>query len=276
VSAEPTPLQPGRFYGVNRRETHVHGLILSETHYGPDLHIPPHVHERPYFGFLLGGAYWEQLGRRGVTFEPRSVVFHPPREVRCGDISARGARLFHAELPAAWMERLAEIGPVPDATLDHHGGPMASLAGTLYREFRKPDAASPLVIEGVVLEMLGGLLRTPPPSDAAPAWVARTREILEADPAREVSLAAIAAEVGVAPVRLARAFRRVYGQSLGDYLRSRRIREACARLEDPGVALADLAVALGFVDQSHFTRVFRRRVGTTPGAWRRQRIGRPS
>jgi len=57
VSAEPTPLQPGRFYGVNRRETHIRGLILSETHYGPDLRIPPHVHERPYFGFLLGGAY---------------------------------------------------------------------------------------------------------------------------------------------------------------------------------------------------------------------------
>ena len=271
MHTEPTPLQPGRFYGVNRSERRVHGIILSETHYGPELRIPPHVHQRAYFGFLLGGSYWEQLGRRGVTFEPQSVVFHPPREVRCGDISSVGACLFHAELPDDWAERLAELGEIPDTTLDHHGGPLVALARTLYREFRQPDAASPLVIEGVVLEMLGTLLRKRPPRDAATAWLARAREILDADPAREVSLAAIAGEVGVAPVRLARAFRRAYGESPGEYLRRRRIHEACARLRDPAISLAELASTLGFADQSHFTRVFRKLMGVTPGAWRRQR-----
>jgi AraC family transcriptional regulator len=270
MSTEPTPLQPGRFYGVNRSERRVHGLILSETHYGPELSIPPHVHQRAYFGFLLGGSYWEQIGRRGVTFEPQSVVFHPPREVRCGDISRAGACLFHAELPDDWAERLGELGGIPDATLDHHGGPLVALARTLYREFRQPDAASALVMEGVVLEMLGAVLRKRPPSGAAASWLGHTREILDADPARDVSLAAIAAEVGVAPVRLARAFRRAYGESPGEYVRRLRIRVACERLRDPRVSLVELAASLGFADQSHFTRVFRKLVGVTPGAWRRQ------
>jgi AraC family transcriptional regulator len=270
MRSEPTPLEPGRFYGENRSEQHLRDLILSETHYPPMMSVPPHIHQRPYFGFLLGGAYFEELGPRGVTFAPLSVVFHPPREVRRGDISDRGARLFHAELPDAWMERLREHGGVPEIALDHHGGPISTLARTLYREFRHPDAASPLVIEGVTLEMLGLLLRRPPSDGAAPPWLERAREMLRAQAVRPPSLAAVAAEVGVAPVRLARAFRRAYGESPGELVRRERIRRACARLADPDVALAQVAAELGFADQSHFTRVFRRLVGTTPAAWRRR------
>ena len=270
MTCEPTPLEPGHFYGTNRREQHVHGLILSDTHYRASQRVPPHVHQRAYFGFLLGGGYVEQLGRRAVTFEPLSVAFHPPREARSGAISERGARLFHVELPDAWMNRLREVGGVPDAALDHHGGPVCALARTLYREFHHPDAASPLVIEGVVLEMLGSLLRRPP-ADPAPGWLARAREMLRDEAADAPSLTAVAAEVGVAPVRLARAFRRLYAESPGDFVRRERIRRACDRLAVPETSIAEIACELGFADQSHFTRVFRRIVGVTPAAWRRER-----
>jgi AraC family transcriptional regulator len=269
VSSQPIPLEPGRFYGANRTARRVQGLILSETHYTPALRIPPHVHERAYFGFLLGGGYWERLGRRVVTFAPLSLVFHPPREVRNGDISNGGARLFHVELPPTWTSRLDEHGGVPDDVLDHHGGPVVALAASLYREFRQPDAVSPLVIEGLVLEMLGAVLRSRHVTESVPGWLARAREILE-DDTRALSLTEVAAEIGVAPVRLARAFRRAHGESPGDYVRRTRIRRGCELLTDPGASLAEVARSLGFVDQSHFTRVFRRLVGTTPGAWRRE------
>jgi AraC family transcriptional regulator len=269
MTAEPTPLEPGHFYGETRSERRVGHLILSETHYRPALRIPPHIHQRAYFGFLLAGGYWELLGRRAVTFEPLSVVFHPPREVRRGDISRGGARLFHAELPDPWIERLREFGGVPDAALDHHGGLLASHARTLYREFRRPDAASPLVIEGVVLEMLAALLRRQPPADSAPAWLGRAREVLDEAGTVVPTLAGVASQVGVAPVRLARAFRRTYGESAGDYVRRRRIRLACERLKDPRLSLADVAAEMGFADQSHFTRVFHKLIGVTPGAWRK-------
>ena len=55
-----------------------------------------------------------------------------------------------------------------------------------------------------------------------------------------------------------------------EFLRRERIRAACDRLTRPGLSLAAIAAELGFTDQSHFTRVFRRQVGTTPGAWRRE------
>jgi len=269
MRSDPVPLEPGHFFGTNRTERRQDGLILSETVFRPGLDVPEHIHQRAYFGFLLGGAYWEQLGRRAVTFAPLSVVFHPPREVRCGGISERGARLFHAELPDGWMERVREVGRLPDGALDHHRGPIVAHARTLYREFRQPDAASSLVIEGVVLEMLGDLIRGGREEIGVPRWLERAREALAAGGS---SLAAIARTEGVAPIRLARAFRRVYGESAGDFLRRERIRRACARLADPDVAIAAVAAEMGFADQSHFTRVFRKIVGTTPGDWRRGRI----
>jgi AraC family transcriptional regulator len=73
----------------------------------------------------------------------------------------------------------------------------------------------------------------------------------------------------VAPVRLARAFRRAYGESPGGYVRRERVRAACERLATGEVSLAALAAELGFSDQSPFTRVFRSQVGVTPGAWQR-------
>jgi AraC family transcriptional regulator len=271
VRTEPIPLEPGRFYGINRTELRTAGLILSETHYRPALDIPAHLHQRAYFGFLLGGGYWEQLGSRGVSFAPLSVVFHPPREVRRGVISERGARLFHVELPEGWVDRVRELGAVPDGALDHHGGPIVAHARTLYREFRQPDAASPLVIEGVALEMLAALSRSRVAADRRAPWLRRARELLHARALDAPTLAEVAAEAGVPPVRLARAFRRAYGETPGDYLRRERIRRACERLASAEVSLAAIAAELGFADQSHFTRVFRKLVGITPGAWRRER-----
>jgi AraC family transcriptional regulator len=284
MACSPIPLEPGRFYGVNRSEQRFGELLLSETHYQPDLHVPPHLHQRAYFGYLVGGGYWEQLGQRDVTCEPCSLVFHPPREVRHGAISTLGAQLFHVELPDPWIERVREHGAIPDAALDHHRGAIVALARAMYREYRQPDAASPLVIEGVVLEMLGGLLRTRTMTGAggkrgirpgrSTPWLARARELLHAHALATPSLAEVAAEVGVAPVRLARAFRRSYGESPGNYVRRERIRVACERLAAGDASLAALATELGFFDQSHFTRVFRSQLGVTPGAWQRDHARR--
>jgi AraC-like DNA-binding protein len=49
-----------------------------------------------------------------------------------------------------------------------------------------------------------------------------------------------------------------------------RVRRACDRLRARDATLADVALETGFVDQSHFTRVFKRVMGTTPAAYRRE------
>jgi AraC-like DNA-binding protein len=53
------------------------------------------------------------------------------------------------------------------------------------------------------------------------------------------------------------------------WLLSRRIELAKEKLRDGRLPLSDVALACGFYDQSHLTRVFTRLAGTSPGAWRR-------
>jgi AraC family transcriptional regulator len=56
-----------------------------------------------------------------------------------------------------------------------------------------------------------------------------------------------------------------------NWLLMRRIEIAKQKLRGRQLSLSDVAFACGFADQSHFTRVFTRMVGVSPGAWRRAR-----
>ncbi|MFL5576237.1 MAG: helix-turn-helix domain-containing protein [Gemmatimonadaceae bacterium] len=266
----PTCLERGHFFGVNRLERQVAGFLLSETHYPGGLEAPPHLHPLPYFGFLLAGGYLEQLGRRAVSFAPRSFVFHPARAVHFGRVGEAGARLLHVEITPTLIDHLREEHRLPDESIFRRSGPLASLSHRLYRELRHGDAASELVVEGVALEIVGELVRAGPRTEERPRWLERARERVHAEPSRPLSVQSVAAEVGVSPVRLSRAFRRAFGESLGSYHRRLRVREACGRLRDDALSLAEIALAAGFTDQSHFTRVFRRLTGTTPAAFRRE------
>jgi AraC-like DNA-binding protein len=67
-----------------------------------------------------------------------------------------------------------------------------------------------------------------------------------------------------------RAFRQTFGQAPKSYVTSRRVLRAQELLIRSHEPLAQVALRCGLSDQSHFTRVFRRLVGVTPGAWRRQ------
>jgi AraC family transcriptional regulator len=267
----PHCLDRGHFFGVNRLERRVEGFLLSETHYRGGLWVPPHVHELPYFAFLLAGGYLEHLGGQAVTFAPQSFVFHPSHEVRHGRIRETGARLFHVEIAPQCVEQLRHEGYLLGNSVSQEFGPIVRLSQSLYREFRQTDAASAFAIEGLALEVVGALLRSAPMSESRrPGWLERARELVHDDPTLPLSVRSVAADVGVSAVRLSRAFRRAFGESLGSYQRRLRIRRACERLRDSPLSLAEIALDAGFVDQSHFTRVFRRLVGATPGVFRRE------
>jgi len=102
-----------------------------------------------------------------------------------------------------------------------------------------------------------------PPLDPA---VRAAMAAVDAAPDAPVTLADLAAVAGVSPFRLERLFIRDLGVPPGEYVLSRRVAGAAARIE-AGQGLADAALASGFCDQSHLTRHFRRRMGVPPGKY---------
>ena len=267
----PERLPVGEFFGVNHRSLRSSGVILSDTHYPPALRVPAHEHAFAYFCLLLGGGYREEYGRRRrVTYDSLSVAFHPPEDAHRGDIGTLGGRCFHAELEPSWVERARDYGRLPAETVDWHAGGLVWLASRLYREFASVGRGSGLVIEGLVLEMLGAVLREEPAVDRRrPRWLELAVERLRDELAKHLTVTGLARDLDVSSVRLSRTFRKHYRQSVGEYLRRLRVEQAAKKLVDPDAGLAEVALACGFSDQSHFNRVFRRITGWTPGQFQK-------
>lgn len=71
-----------------------------------------------------------------------------------------------------------------------------------------------------------------------------------------------------------RSFKAIFGTTPGRYLLVLRLNAARELLEKTDRTLADIAIETGFFDQSHFSRLFTRERGLTPGAYRRRHRSR--
>lgn len=272
-SATPAPrsadLAAGHFYGAIPLRRQEGGLVLSEVrHHAPRL-LPMHDHQCPGFYVLLGGSYREWLGPRSVDYRRGTAVFHPAAFRHRDRIGEGGAHLFAVELSGELLARVAPLLPtLPVVDAD---GLLSSLAGRLHDEMRADDPAAALVREGLACELVGALHRRAAAAGERPRWLLRADDVLRADLERRWSLAELAGAAEVHPARLARGFRRSFGESVGERLRRLRLEAAREALERPGSDLAEVAAACGFADQSHLTRAFRAVYGVTPGAYRRRR-----
>lgn len=79
----------------------------------------------------------------------------------------------------------------------------------------------------------------------------------------------LAAQVSLSTYHFSRIFKRTFGESPHAYIVRLRLQMAQELLLSTTDPLGQIAVACGFADQSHLTKVFRRGVGTTPNVWRR-------
>ena len=97
----------------------------------------------------------------------------------------------------------------------------------------------------------------------------RVREFIDAEISNEIAISDLATVAGLSQFHFIRAFKDSVGQSPYQYVLSERIRRARGLLSKPDLSLRDVAFAVGFSDASHLNRVFRKFVGVTPTAFRR-------
>jgi AraC family transcriptional regulator len=103
----------------------------------------------------------------------------------------------------------------------------------------------------------------------APWQLRRARDFINANLAGDPSISEVAKECELSSSYFTRAFKETTGVPPYQWLTKQRVERAKELLRDPRQELADIAQLCGFVDQSHFTRVFSRSEGHSPGRWRR-------
>lgn len=248
----------------------VGGLVLAEVRYEPGQHIHRHVHPHARFVLVLRGAITELRGSDSHSFDPSTLLFRRANEPHSYDVSEAGAVCLIVDVDDRWYERARQHAPVLAQSAGFTSGFVVHLAHRLYGEFRLRDEVSRLAIESIALGVLAEASRRVARKDepATPAWVQRARAVVEQHFADRLPLAAVAGRVGVHPVHLARTFRRCYHTTFAGYVRHLRVEFARRELAGSTASLSEIAVAAGFCDQSHFSRLFKRHTGLTPAAYR--------
>ena len=220
---------------------------IAETEH-PGVAIASHAHAQATICRVLRGELREQTARATSIHRQNDVIFRHPGERHANQFGSDGARCFNIrleEMPPA-VSRLEAAEPV---------------IKRLTRELRRGPSA--LVVEGLLYQLMGEISRGPARNGVATA----ASKLITQRFAEPLSMRSIAHEIGVHPVHLARAFRKEYGTTLVDAVQSLRIGYAKDLLRGT-LPIAEIALASGFADQSHFTKVFRRATGTTPRRYR--------
>lgn len=266
----PETLPRGRYFGRTVGSTELAGVLFTEKWHSAAEAIPPHAHEHAYLCFALEGSWHERYANRERDCTPRSVIYHPAGEVHADRFGQEAARLFTMELDRRWLERAAGAGPGLTDPSHLSRGPAPVAALRIYEEYCDPDAQSALVVEGLMLELLGSLIRSrnQPTATRAPAWLGRARTRLQDEYRSPPSVGTLAADAEVHPMHLARAFRTHYGCTIGAFVRAVRVERAAQLLAAGRDSLATIAYSIGFCDQSHFTKTFKAATGMTPAQYR--------
>jgi AraC family transcriptional regulator len=261
-------LKAGEFYGQVPNKRILGALTLTEVVHARPISVPKHSHELAHFQLLLDGSYLENCGGKSVASRPMTISWHRPGIIHKDEIGKKGGRFFMIEMHPRSIEQMRQFARLPEDFYARQS-PLVWLGCRLFHEFKNWQLCSDLVAEGISLEMLAYSARKGFTGEKQPpVWLKRVVEKLSEEFTENFSTEQLAAEAGVHPVHLAAVFRQFKGETMGEFVQKLRIAHASRLLLDREIPLAEIAYESGFSDQSHFTRIFKRFVGVTPGAFR--------
>jgi AraC family transcriptional regulator len=246
---------------------------LAGKHY-----LSLNLDDKPYTFEIM-----ERHGFRSVVIPPQSIWFCPANEV----VSARLTGPFpyvRMSIDSRHLDRL--LGQSPDdktpvtlrRTYAIASQPIVHLLKALVAEADDGNPAGLAFVEAATAALGRQLVRhagtarvqSPPARGRlSPAAKRRALELIDAQLDARLSVETLAREVGLSAAHFARAFKETLGRAPHQFLLSLRLERARRMLEMPGAQLSQVALAAGFADQSHLTRLFKRQYGITPGAVQR-------
>jgi len=259
----------GKFYGASRRRLETPAFAFAEVEDFANGKVPVHTHENAHFLFVIKGEYEAMVKDRKLPCSASTMLYYPAGTTHGDHFYTAGGKFLTVSLTSETNRKLLEEINFFDYSIDFNDAEIAWLGKRIRKEIQSPDGLSGIVLDALANELLVYAARSLSQSGApAPAWLKSAYELINDRCAEEITVAEIAAAVGVHPLHLARTFRRFFGCSPGEFLRKCRINRASNLLLDRKKTLVEIALTSGFSDQSQFTRSFKQSTGMTPGKFR--------
>lgn len=240
-----------------------------------------HRHDTYAIGLTdLGVQAFDYRGAARISTPGQVVVLHPDEthDGHAATADGFGYRIVYvaptriAEAARAICGRACALpfAPEPVAT-------SAALASAIDDAFHLTP--EPLATDSLVLALAEALLEADTSCVQSrlvyrleAKRIDRARQLLDAETDRVVQSSELEAVTGLTRYDLARQFRAALGTSPYRYSLMRRLDRARAELYR-NASLADVALAAGFADQAHLSRMFKRAYGVSPGRYRALEVG---
>lgn len=233
-----------------------------------DHHFAQHTHDGLMLGIMRDGAMRFLREGRMNTIGPGGITVINPGDVhtggRCG-----GERLIYTGIYAP-QSILAKAGLGPEVWFSEGVVTDPECWRLLLRATAPatdPLAGQEDLLEGLFLLGRHGDRRPRGNARACSASAARAIDYVHTHYAEAFTIEDLAGLSGITPRHMIRSFRKATGMPPHAYLRQLRIGEA-RRLLERDLPIAEIALATGFADQAHFSKVFKQVTGATPGRYR--------
>lgn len=253
----------------------VDGVAITEARHGAGTTLSLHAHPRPCLTLVLDGAFEETLDGGRYWCTPGHVVLKPAYAAHANRYGDTGARSLVVEIGGDGERSAPVLEPdlfSRSRVLDE--GRLALALEGLRDACGRPAGDAAREVEEVLRELPALVEDAPTTSPhgsterAIPLWLRRVRDRVCDDVRRRPPVEELAAEAGVHPNHVCRAFRHHFGYTISELVRRRRVERAAGAVRETDRSLSVIAFESGFSDQSHMTRQMRRYLGLTPGELR--------
>ena len=121
------------------------------------------------------------------------------------------------------------------------------------------------LLQDVVESFMGAMFN---PTSKGNAQITRALQYMADHYTEPLTMARVAREIGLSPSYFSTLFRLTVGESFREHLMQIRVEESKHLLLSTKASLTEIAIAMGFADQSHYCKTFKRLVGMTPSKFR--------
>ena len=260
--------------------------LILEEHDAPPTELPE-IQFLTHMICIVKGTvpfsiFWKERVEKSARIGPGSV-FLSTAQLQSGFrwegrfqavVLSIGIQTMERALPEPFTKRPVELTVLraggPDPVLEH-------LIGALSSEFERHESSGRLVLESIgnatalyLAQRYGALAPRLPgyKSGLSRERLSRVIDYIETYLANDLSGTELSNLACLSPYHFGKMFKRTMKLNVHQYVTTRRIERAKELLSSRILTLSDIALSVGFQDQSQFTTIFKRHVGVTPGRFR--------
>ena len=263
-------------------------LLIGKNPYvvavGPANPFQTHCHPEIELSYCLSGQYSVLLGGKALELKEGDLLILNPMIPHEFPKNSSGGQRLTIELGPGllgdYFDHFSRMHPEPrilSLKADHPGyAPLTALLEDIARLRREPSEFSGLLLRGNLYRLSGLLLELLAQNRSATALrndtaqIEQALEIIYSHYAEDLELEAVAQTCGYSKSGFCRVFKAVTGDTFHALLNRHRIEIACMHLKNGQHPIERIAAEVGFSDAKSFCRVFKARMGCSPGAYRKQ------